>query len=710
MTATQSGAGYTCPMHPQVRQDQAGRCSLCGMALESVRPVAHQTADPELRGLQWRVWSAAALTLPVVWLGMGAELPLLGARLWVAPRLSVWIQAALTTLVVAGMGAPLLQRGVQSVWRRAPNMFTLTTLGTGTAYLYSLAALLVPAWFPAPVRHQGTVPVYFEAAAVITVLVLLGQLLELRARAATGSALRALFDLAPRFAHRLRDNAPDEQIALEQVQVGDCLRVRPGETVPVDGSVLQGRTAIDESMLTGESLPVAKAPGTRVIAGTINGTGSITMRAERVGADTVLAGIVRMVAAAQRSRAPIQHLADTVAGWFVPIVLLIALGTFVAWLALASGTHLNEALLAAVSVLLIACPCALGLATPMSIMVGMGRGARAGILIRDAEALERMAQVDTLVVDKTGTLTEGKPRVISLTTLGAFEKATVLAHAASLERLSEHPLAGAIVAAAAERHLALEAVSEFRSLTGLGVTGLIQGKAVAVGNSRLLHSLNLETNELALQAEGLQRLGASTVWVVLDGAVAGLIAINDPIRPSTAAALETLRRKGLRIVLASGDARAAVNAVAQSLHLSEVQAELLPQAKSALIRALRSAGHVVAIAGDGINDAPALAEADVGLALSTGTDIAMQTAGFTLMHGDLAGIVRARALSLATVRNIKQNLLLAFGYNVLAIPLAAGVLYPATGLLPNPMLAAAAMSLSSVSVIANALRLRRLRL
>ncbi len=702
---------YTCPMHQQIRQDSPGHCPICGMALEPLQPAPEAAASPELREMTLRLWIGAALALPVVFLAMGAHLPHVQLRHLISPATSMWIQFAISTPVVLGVGWPLLMRGVDSVRHRALNMFTLVTLGTGAAYLYSVAATLAPHLLPAELHGEdGSVPLYFEAATVITVLVLLGQVLELRAREATGGAIRALLNLAPKVAHRLRADGNDEEIALEQVQVGDHLRVRPGDAAPVDGSMLDGRTAIDESMVTGESMPVAKEIGATVIGGTINGTGGFIMQAERVGADTMLARIVQRVAEAQRSRAPIQHLADTVAAAFVPAVILIALATFIAWIVLGPPQQWNYAVIAAVSVLIIACPCALGLATPMSIMVGIGKGASAGILIKNAESLERFEKIDTLVVDKTGTLTEGRPRVIAVLTAEGFEEASVLACAASLERSSEHPLAPAVVVAAREAGLSLHEVSNFRSVTGMGINGVANGKQVAVGNAKLMDALHIGLGALALQAEGLQRQGATTMFVTMETRLAGVIAVADPIKAGTLEALETLRRAGIRIVLATGDHRMTAQVVAQKLGITDIDAEVLPEGKIEVVRRLRAAGRVVAMAGDGVNDAPALAEADVGVAMGTGTDVAIQSAGIALVKGDLAGIARARALSRATMRNIRQNLLLAFAYNVFAIPVAAGILYPAFGLLLSPMVAAGAMSLSSVSVIANALRLRYVRI
>jgi Cu+-exporting ATPase len=709
--ATDLGAIFTCPMHPQIRRYEPGHCPICGMALEPLQPAAERAASPELQDMARRFWIGAVLTLPVLFLEMGSHFPGLNLHHYVTPEASTWTQFAIGTPVVVWAGWPLLQRGADSVRHRSLNMFSLIALGICSAYCYSLAATFAPSLFPANLRGAGGgVPVYYEAAAVITVLVLLGQVLELRAREATGGAIRALLNLAPRVARRFRADGSDEEIALGQIQVGDRLRVRPGEAVPVDGSILDGRSAVDESMVTGESIPVTKEPGAKVIGGTINGTGALVMRAEHIGADTMLARIVHMVAEAQRSRAPVQRLADRVAAWFVPTVILLAAGTFIGWMAFAPAPQLGNALVAAVSVLIIACPCALGLATPMSIMVGIGKGASAGILIKNAEALERLEKIDTLVVDKTGTLTEGRPRVIAFAPAASFAEASVLTLAASLERSSEHPLAAAIVAAARERDLSLYEAHDFRSLTGMGITGTVDGRKVAVGNSKLLEHLHVRPGELELRAEALRRQGATTMYVSIDGNLAAVIAVADPIKASTPAALESLRHDGIRIVMVTGDHRESAEAVARRLGITDIEAEVLPERKGAIVRRLRGEGRVVAMAGDGVNDAPALAEADVGVAMGTGTDVAMQSAGVTLVKGDLASIARARMLSRATMRNIRQNLILAFVYNVLGIPVAAGVLYPSFGLLLSPVVAAAAMSLSSVSVIGNALRLRYARL
>jgi len=702
---------YTCPMHPQIRQAGPGACPICGMALEPLVSAGEETGpNAELLDMTRRFWIGAALAAPTVILEMGGHFPGLNLHHYISPQVSVWIEFLLATPVVIWAGWPFLMRGVASVRNRSLNMFSLIALGIGAAYLYSLAATFAPGLFPESLRPQGVVAVYYEAAAVITVLVLFGQVLELRAREQTGSAIRALLNLAPKTARRIGDDGKDEEVPLEEVHIGDRLRVRPGERVPVDGEVIEGRSAVDESMMTGEALPVEKEPGAKVIGGTINGTGGLVMRAEKVGADTVLARIVHMVAQAQRSRAPIQRLADVVAAWFVPAVILAAIATFIAWIIWGPPPALAYALVAAVSVLIIACPCAIGLATPMSIMVGIGRGATAGVLIKDAEALERFETIDTLVVDKTGTLTEGKPRVVAVIPAAGLDEATVLSLGASLERSSEHPLAAAIVSSARERSAELKAVTDFSSVTGKGVTGMIAGQEVAVGNAELLQNIGASGAGLEARADALRREGATAMFVAVDRRPAGIIAVADPIKATTPAALASLRADGVRIVMLTGDNRTTARAVAAKLGITDVEAEVLPDEKNAIVRRLRSEGHIVAMAGDGINDAPALATADVGVAMGTGTDVAMQSAGMTLVRGDLAGIARARALSRATMGNIRQNLVLAFVYNVLGIPLAAGVLYPALGLLLSPIVAAAAMSFSSVSVIANSLRLRFARL
>ena len=698
-------------MHPQIRRTAPGNCPICGMTLEPLVAAQDQAASPELRNMTQRFWVGAVLAAPVVILEMAGHLVGMELHRAISPSTSLWIQFALGTPVVLWAGWPLLERGAESVRNRSLNMFSLISLGIGASYLYSLAASFAPGLFPAALKQRdGMIPVYYEAAAVITVLVLLGQVLELRARERTGGAIRALLKLAPKTALRIRAGADDEEIALEQVQVGDRLRVRPGDAVPVDGVVLEGKSAIDESMVTGESMPVEKGQAASVIGGTINGTGSLVMRADKVGADTLLSRIVHMVADAQRSRAPIQRIADAVSAWFVPSVIAVAMAAFITWMIWGPPPAFAYALVAAVSVLIVACPCALGLATPMAIMVGIGKGASAGILIKSAEALERFEKIDTLVVDKTGTLTQGKPRVVAVVAADGFDENTLLSLGASLERSSEHPLAAAIVASAKQRGVMIPQVSDFKSVTGKGVTGRVDGRQVAVGNSKLLADLHVAGTGLETRADGLRGDGATAVFIVVDGRLAGFIAVADPIKATTPAALASLRAEGIRIVMLTGDNRTTAQAVAAKLGITEIEAEVLPDQKHAIVRRLRSEGRAVAMAGDGVNDAPALAEADVGVAMGTGTEVAMQSAGVTLVKGDLAGIARARNLSRATMRNIRQNLVLAFIYNVLGIPLAAGVLYPAFGLLLSPIVAAAAMSLSSVSVIGNSLRLRFARL
>jgi Cu+-exporting ATPase len=710
-TAAQKAAIYTCPMHPEIRQQGPGNCPICGMALEPLEVTAEAGPNPELVDMTRRFWIGLVLTVPIVVLEMGAHFPGLGLHHLVSPRTSVWLQFLLGTPVVLWAGWPFFVRGWQSVANRSLNMFSLIALGTGAAYLYSLVATFVPGVFPEGFRGpDGTVAVYFEAAAVITVLVLLGQVLELRARERTGGAIRALLNMAPKTARRLKENGEDEEIPLAEVQVGDRLRVRPGDSVPVDGEVLEGGGAVDESMVTGESLPVKKTPSSKLIGATVNGTGSLVMRADKVGSDTMLARIVAMVAEAQRSRAPIQRMADTVSGYFVPAVIAVAVLAFVAWAIWGPSPALSYGMIAAVSVLIIACPCALGLATPMSIMVGVGKGAGAGVLIKSAEALERMERVDTLVVDKTGTLTEGKPKVVAVVPAPGLSEAEVLPLAASLERSSEHPLAAAIVAAARERGMAFGEPADFASVTGKGVTGTVDGRWVALGNARLMQDLGVEPGELAARADELRREGGTALFLAVDGKPGGVIAVADPIKATTPAALESLRSEGIHIVMLTGDNRTTAEAVARKLGIQEVEADVLPEDKNRIVRRLRSEGKIVAMAGDGVNDAPALAEADVGIAMGTGTDVAMQSAGVTLVKGDLAGIARARHLSRATMRNIRQNLFFAFVYNALGVPLAAGVLYPVLGILLSPIVAALAMALSSVSVIANSLRLRAVRL
>ncbi len=701
------GAIYTCPMHPEIRQEGSGSCPICGMALEPVEVSAEATPNHELADMLRRLWIGSALTLPVFLLEMGSHIPALGLHHLVPPMVSTWIQFVLATPVVLWAGLPFFQRGWASVRSGHLNMFTLIALGTGAAYLYSLVATFAPGVFPSGFRMMdGAVGVYYEAAAVITVLVLLGQVLELRARDQTGGAIRALLNLAPKTARRLRDGADDEEIGLDQVKVGDRLRVRPGDGVPVDGEVLDGNGAVDESMVTGESMPSAKGPGDKVIGGTVNGAGSLVVRADVVGSGGMLSRIVSMVAEAQRSRAPIQRMADTVAGYFVPAVLAVAATAFAAWAIWGPAPALAYALIAAVSVVIIACPCALGLATPMSIMVAVGNGAGMGVLIKSAESLERMEKVDTLVVDKTGTLTEGKPKVTGVHQAAGFEEADLLRLAASLERSSEHPLAAAIVAAAKEKGVAAAEPSDFRSETGKGVSGKVDGRAVSLGNAALMADLGIDLGDLTAKADELRGSGATALFIAVDGKPGGVIAIADPIKGSTRAALDSLRSDGIHVVMLTGDNRKTAEAVARQLGIDDVEADVLPEDKNRIVRKLRAFGKVVAMAGDGVNDAPALAEADVGIAMGTGTEVAIQSAGVTLVKGDLAGIARARALSRATMRNIRQNLVFAFAYNAIGIPVAAGVLYPVFGILLSPVVAALAMSLSSVSVIGNALRLR----
>ena len=708
---TVGGAIYTCPMHPQIRQVGPGNCPFCGMTLEPVTAIAAVGPNRELADMTRRFWVGLILTLPVFILEMGGHIPGLGLHDLVPPRISTWIQFALSTPVVLWAGWPFFERAWASVVHRSLNMFTLIALGTGSAYLYSLFATLAPGMFPAGFRGMGgEVSVYFEAATVITVLVLLGQVLELRAREQTGGAIRALLKLAPKTARRLRAGGDDEEVALELVQVGDHLRVRPGDGVPVDGEVLEGKSAVDESMVTGESMPSAKQPGDKIIGGTVNGTGSLVMRADQVGADTMLARIVTMVAEAQRSRAPIQRMADTVSGYFVPAVLGVAIIAFVVWAVWGPAPALSYALIAAVSVLIIACPCALGLATPMSIGVGIGKGAGAGVLIKSAEALERMEKVDTLVVDKTGTLTEGKPKVTAIVPAGGLSESEIPSLAASLERSSEHPLAAAIVAAAQDRNAAIQEPTDFASVTGMGVTGRIGGKSVALGNAKLMTDLGIAVGDLEHKADQLRSDGATALFLAVDGKPGGVIAIADPIKSTTQAALDSLTKNGIRIVMLTGDNKTTAEAVARKLGITEVEADVLPQDKNRIVKKLTAEGRIVAMAGDGVNDAPALAEAAVGIAMGTGTEVAIQSAGITLVKGDLAGIARAIVLSRATMRNIRQNLVFAFAYNAIGIPIAAGVLYPSFGILLSPIIAALAMSLSSVSVIVNALRLRTLKL
>ena len=703
--------GFTCPMHPEVHQGGPGTCPECGMALEPETVPAKDAPNPELVDMTRRFWIGGLLAAPVVVLEMGGHIPGLGLEHLLPAQISIWLQAFFATPVVLWAGWPFFVRGWQSLVTRKLNMFTLIALGTGAAWAYSAVAALAPGIFPNNFRGPGgEVAVYFEAAAVIVVLVLLGQVLELRARAGTSTALQALLDLAPKIALRLNKAGEDEEVALDSVMAGDRLRVRPGDKVPVDGEVAEGKSVVDESMVTGESFPVTKQAGDAVIGGTLNGTGSFVMTAQRVGSETMLAQIVQLVAEAQRSRAPIQRLADVVAEYFVPAVVLAAVVAFVAWAVWGPPPAMSFALIAAVSVLIIACPCALGLATPMSIMVGVGRGAQAGILIKNAEALERFEKVDTLVVDKTGTLTEGRPRVTTVTTDGDGREDEILRLAASLERGSEHPLAAAIVEAARDKGLQLGTADDFQSVTGKGVTGRVDGATVALGNVKLLADLGIDSGSLEEVSEEHRSKGETIMFVALDGQVAGIIGVSDPVKESTPATLEALREEGVRIVMLTGDTLATARAVADRLGITDVEAEVLPQEKGAVVARLQQEGAVVAMAGDGVNDAPALAQADVGIAMGTGADVAIQSAGVTLIKGNLDGIVRARRLSRAAMGNIRQNLFFAFFYNALGVPVAAGALYPFTGILLNPIIAAAAMALSSVSVISNALRLRQVRL
>ncbi|WP_170168325.1 copper-translocating P-type ATPase [Pseudorhodoferax soli] len=702
-------AEYTCPMHPQVRQIGPGTCPICGMALEPLLATEDQGESPELTDMRRRLWIGAVLTAPVFALEMGGHV--FNIHHLIAQQTSNWVQLLLATPVVLWAGWPFFARGAASIKNRSLNMFTLIALGTGAAWLYSIVATLMPQLFPQALRSDnGAVAVYFEAAAVITVLVLLGQVLELRAREKTSGAIKALLHLAPKTAVKVDANGADATVQVDAIQVGDLLRVRPGEKVPVDGELTEGKGNVDESMVTGEPVPVAKSVGSKVTAGTMNQTGGFVMRAEKVGADTLLSQIVHMVAAAQRSRAPIQRMADQVAGWFVPVVMLVALATFMVWLVWGPSPAFSYALVTSVAVLIIACPCALGLATPMSIMVGVGKGAQLGMLIRDAEALEKMEKVDTLVIDKTGTLTEGRPKVVHIEAAQGFTPQDVLRKLASVERASEHPLALAIVADAQERKLELSPVSDFDSPVGKGVVGTVAGTAVISGSLKFLAESGVDASALEGIAEQHRRNAATVIFVAINGQLAGFVAIADPIKQTTQQALEELKAIGMRVVMLTGDGKTTAQAVGQQLGIDEVVADVLPEDKAAVVKRLQGEGRTVAMAGDGVNDAPALAQATVGIAMGTGTDVAMESAGVTLLKGDLMGIVRARTLSRATMRNIRQNLVLSFAYNVAGIPLAAGVLYPFFGLLLSPVVAAAAMALSSVSVIANALRLRGLKL
>lgn len=700
---------YTCPMHPEVVNDGPGSCPICGMALEPMQ-VTVDESSPELDEMQRRFWISVLLTVPLLALAMAEMIPGPFAH-FLQDSLLPWIELIFASPVVLWGGWPFFVRAWESLINRNLNMFTLIAIGTGSAYLYSLVATLFPALIPQSFRgHGGTAPVYFEAAAVITTLVLLGQVLELRARSRTGSAIRALLGLAPKTAHRLQSDGNEEEIRLEDVHPGDQLRIRPGEKVPVDGVVIEGRSSVDESMLTGESMPVEKKANDKLIGGTINGAGSLVIRAERVGSETVLAQIVHMVSQAQRSRAPIQRLADGVSGWFVPGVVVIAALTFIVWALIGPEPRLAYAFVNAVAVLIIACPCALGLATPMSIMVATGRGARAGVLIKNAEALEVLERVDTLVLDKTGTLTEGKPRIVKIITTEGQDEAQVLQFAASLEFSSEHPLGAAMNAALKERGLELAAVSSFQSLTGLGVKAVVQDRAIAVGNAKLFQELAIDMTQLSTEADRLRQEGQTVVFVAIDDRLAGIIGIADTVKTTTHEAIRQLHKDRIRLIMVSGDHRTTAEAIGKQLAIDDIRAEVLPEEKGKVVKALQDRGYVVAMAGDGINDAPALAQSHVGIAMGTGTDVAMESAAVTLLKGDLMGIVRARHLSRATMTNIRQNLAFAFVYNLLGVPIAAGILYPFFGILLSPMIASAAMTFSSVSVILNALRLRNLKL
>ena len=707
--APPAGTIYTCPMHPQIRQVGPGNCPICGMTLEPERAGLEEGPSAELIDMRRRFWIGTVLTIPVAALEMGGHL--LGLDHLVDQQTSNWIQLALATPVVLWAGWPFFVRGWRSLIVRSLNMFTLIAMGIGVAWVYSVVATAAPDIFPPTFRAPaGSVAVYFEAAAVITVLVLLGQVLELKAREQTSGAIKALLSLAPTRARRIKEDGDDEDVELDQVKVGDRLRVRPGDKVPIDGAVIEGRSNVDESMVTGEPVPVQKEAGSRVIGGTINGQGSFVMRAEKIGRDTMLAQIVQMVAQAQRSRAPIQRLADTVSGWFVPAVIGIAIVAFAAWSIWGPQPAMGYGLVAAVSVLIIACPCALGLATPMSIMVGVGRGARAGVLIKNAEALERLEKVDTIIVDKTGTLTLGKPKVTAIRPAPGIDEAELLRLAASLENASEHPLAAAIVNEAMERSIPLAGVRDFNSPTGKGVLGRVEGRAVALGNAKFLAEQSADASALQDEADALRRDGATVIFVSIDGRLAGALAVADPVKETTPAAIASLHQQGIHVVMLTGDNKTTAEAVARKLGIEEVQAEVLPDQKGAVVEKLRRDGKVVAMAGDGVNDAPALAAADVGIAMGTGTDVAIESAGVTLLRGDLQGVVQARRLSETVMNNIRQNLFFAFIYNAAGVPIAAGVLYPTFGLLLSPIIAAAAMALSSVSVIANSLRLQATRL
>jgi len=700
---------YTCPMHPQIRQTGPGNCPICGMALEPEMATLETGPSPELADMSRRFWIGLVLSIPVLALEMGGHLTNL--HMLLAPQTSNWLQLVLATPVVLWAGWPFFERGWKSLVTRHLNMFTLIAMGTGAAWIYSVVATVAPGLFPVTFHAEGgSVAVYFEAAAVITILVLLGQVLELRAREQTGGAIRALLDLAPKTARRVRADGIDEDVGLDSVAVGDRLRVRPGEKVPVDGLLLEGRSSVDESMVTGESMPVTKDVGSRLIGGTMNQTGGFVMEASKVGSDTMLSQIVRMVAEAQRSRAPIQRLADEVSGWFVPVVIGVALVAFAVWMIYGPEPRFAHALVAAVAVLIIACPCALGLATPMSIMVGVGRGASLGVLIKNAEALERFEKIDTLVVDKTGTLTEGRPEVTAIAAVAGISESELLRLAATVERSSEHPLALAIVNAANNRGIALGDATDFDSPVGKGATGVVEGKRLILGSHRIMEEERVDVTAMTAKAEELRSDGATVIFTAIDGRLAGLFAIADPIKATTPDAVKALIEDGIRVVMLTGDNKTTALAVARRLGISEVEAEVLPEDKSKIVSRLRSEGRIVAMAGDGVNDAPALAAADVGVAMGTGTDVAIESAGVTLLKGDLQGIVRARQMSRATMSNIRQNLFFAFIYNAAGVPVAAGVLYPVFGLLLSPIIAAGAMALSSVSVIANSLRLRNIKL
>ena len=707
---TIKGAQYTCPMHPEIIRDEPGSCPICGMALEPVMPSLDDGPNPELVDFTRRFWVSAICSVPLLIITMG---PMVGlsVREWIGEQTALWLEFLLATPVVLWAALPFFKRGVDSFKNRSPNMWTLIMIGVGAAYLYSVVAVLFPEMFPHSFRgHGGSVPVYFEAAAVIVTLVFLGQVLELRARERTGSAIRALLDLAPKTARRIAADGSEADVPLDEVQAGDKLRIRPGDSVPVDGIVVEGRSSVDEAMITGEPVPVEKTEGDKVIGGTVNKNGSLVMQAEKIGAETMLSQIVDMVAKAQRSRAPIQGLADRISFYFVPMVIVVALLSFIGWALWGPEPSMIYAIVAAVSVLIIACPCALGLATPMSIMTATGRGAQAGVLIKDAEALERMAKVDTLIVDKTGTLTEGRPKLTDVVAVSGVDGNMLLQLAASLEKGSEHPLAEAIVAGAEAKGLKTDNVDAFEAITGKGVAGTVKGRAVALGNPAMMQDMGLDIAAVQAQADTLRAEGKTAMFVAVDNKLAGLVAVADPIKETAAEAIRTLHARSLKIIMATGDNERTARAVAAKLGLDDVRADVLPEDKKALVDELHKQGKKVAMAGDGVNDAPALAAADVGIAMGTGADVAVESAGITLLKGDLTGIARAHHLAEATIRNIKENLFFAFVYNALGIPVAAGLLYPFTGTLLSPMIAAAAMSLSSVSVIANSLRLRALKL